>query len=58
MKHELVSKLLDGGMLRRAIMLPGVRMGARVVIGAGSVVTRHVPGDILAAGTWRVVRVL
>ena len=33
-----------------AIILPGVRIGARAVIGAGSVVTRDIPGDVFAAG--------
>ena len=33
-----------------AIILPGVRIGARAVIGAGSVVTRDVPGATFAAG--------
>lgn len=33
-----------------AIVCPGVRIGARAVIGAGSVVTRHVPEDVFAAG--------
>jgi maltose O-acetyltransferase len=33
-----------------AIILPGVRIGARAVIGAGSVVTRDVPDDTFAAG--------
>ncbi|KIF79798.1 sugar O-acetyltransferase [Noviherbaspirillum autotrophicum] len=32
------------------ILCPGVRIGARSVIGAGSVVTRDVPEDVLAAG--------
>jgi maltose O-acetyltransferase len=33
-----------------AIILPGVRIGSRAVIGAGSVVTRDVPDDMFAAG--------
>jgi maltose O-acetyltransferase len=40
-----------------AIILPGVRIGARSVIGAGSVVTRDVPDDVFAAGNpCRVIR--
>ena len=33
-----------------AIILPGVRIGSRAVIGAGSVVTKDVPDDVFAAG--------
>lgn len=33
-----------------AIICPGVRIGARAVIGAGSVVTRDIPEAVLAAG--------
>jgi len=33
-----------------AIICPGVRIGERTVIGAGSVVTRDVPSGVLAAG--------
>jgi maltose O-acetyltransferase len=40
-----------------AIILPGVRIGSRTVIGAGSVVTRDVPADTFAAGNpCRVIR--
>jgi maltose O-acetyltransferase len=33
-----------------AIICPGVRIGSRSVIGAGSVVTRDIPDDVFAAG--------
>src|SRR6476620_11192623 len=33
-----------------AIILPGVRIGSNVVIGAGSVVTKDVPDNTVAAG--------
>src|SRR3954464_4863665 len=40
-----------------AIVLPGVTIGSRSVIGAGSVVTRDVPEGVLAAGNpCRVIR--
>lgn len=40
-----------------AIILPGVRIGDRSVIGAGSVVTRNVPDAVVAVGNpCRVVR--
>ena len=42
-----------------AIILPGVTIGSRTIIGAGSVVTRDVPDDVFAAGNpCRVVRTL
>jgi maltose O-acetyltransferase len=42
-----------------ALILPGVRIGARSVIGAGSVVTRDVPEGVFAAGNpCRVIRSL
>lgn len=40
-----------------ALILPGVTIGSRAVIGAGSVVTRDVPEDVFAAGNpCRVIR--
>jgi maltose O-acetyltransferase len=42
-----------------AIILAGVRIGSRSVIGAGSVVTRDVPDDVFAAGNpCRVIRAI
>jgi maltose O-acetyltransferase len=40
-----------------ALILAGVRVGSRAVIGAGSVVTRDIPDDVFAAGNpCRVIR--
>ena len=40
-----------------ALILPGVTIGSRTVIGAGSVVTRDIPSDVFAAGNpCRVIR--
>lgn len=42
-----------------ALILPGVRIGSRAVIGAGSVVTRDIPERVFAAGNpCRVVRAI
>lgn len=42
-----------------ALILPGVRIGSRTVIGAGSVVTRDIPDDVFAAGNpCRVIRAI
>jgi len=41
------------------VVLPGVTIGARSVIGAGSVVTRSIPADVFAAGNpCRVIRAI
>lgn len=51
---EIGSDVWIGG---AAVILPGVRIGSRAVIGAGSVVTRDVPEGVLAVGNpCRVVR--
>jgi maltose O-acetyltransferase len=53
---EIGSDVWVGG---GAIILPGVRIGSRSVIGAGSVVTRDIPDDVFAAGNpCRVVRAI
>lgn len=42
-----------------AVICPGVTIGSRTVIGAGSVVTRDIPGGVFAAGNpCRVIRSL
>jgi maltose O-acetyltransferase len=51
---EIGSDVWVGG---GAIILPGVRIGSRAIIGAGSVVTRDVPEGMFAAGNpCRVIR--
>ena len=51
---EIGSDVWVGG---GAIILPGVTIGSRTVIGAGSVVTRDVPEGVFAAGNpCRVIR--
>jgi maltose O-acetyltransferase len=51
---EIGSDVWVGG---GAIILPGVRIGSRAVIGAGSVVTKDVPEGVFAAGNpCRVIR--
>jgi maltose O-acetyltransferase len=51
---EIGSDVWVGG---GAIILPGVRIGSRAVIGAGSVVTRDIPDGVFAAGNpCRVIR--
>jgi maltose O-acetyltransferase len=53
---EIGSDVWVGG---GAIILPGVRIGSRAVIGAGSVVTRDVPEGVFAAGNpCRVIRAI
>jgi maltose O-acetyltransferase len=40
-----------------AIILPGIQIGSRAVIGAGSVVTRNIPAGVFAAGNpCRIIR--
>lgn len=44
---------------RRRQILPGVTIGSRSVIGAGSVVTHDIPDDVVAAGNpCRIIRSL
>jgi maltose O-acetyltransferase len=51
---EIGSDVWVGG---ATLILPGVRIGSRAVIGAGSVVTRDIPDDVFAAGNpCRVIR--
>jgi maltose O-acetyltransferase len=51
---EIGSDVWVGG---GALILPGVRIGSRSVIGAGSVVTRDIPEAVFAAGNpCRVIR--
>jgi maltose O-acetyltransferase len=51
---EIGSDVWVGG---GAILCPGVRIGSRSVIGAGSVVTRDIPEAVFAAGNpCRVIR--
>ena len=51
---EIGSDVWVGG---GAMILPGVKIGSRAVIGAGSVVTRDVPEGVFAAGNpCRVIR--
>lgn len=53
---EIGSDVWIGG---GAIICPGVRIGSRSVIGAGSVVTRDIPDDVFAAGNpCRVIRAI
>lgn len=53
---EIGSDVWVGG---GAIILAGVRIGSRAVIGAGSVVTRDIPDDVFAAGNpCRVIRTI
>jgi maltose O-acetyltransferase len=53
---EIGSDVWVGG---GAMILPGVRIGARAIIGAGSVVTRDIPEGVFAAGNpCRVIREL
>src|SRR5882757_2610067 len=53
---EIGSDVWVGG---GALILPGVRIGSRTIIGAGSVVTRDIPDGVLAAGNpCRVIREL
>jgi maltose O-acetyltransferase len=51
---EIGSDVWVGG---GALILPGVRIGSKTVIGAGSVVTRDIPGGVIAVGNpCRVIR--
>lgn len=51
-KHDIRPVVIEDGawIAANAIILPGVTIGARSVVGAGSIVTRNVPPDTLVAG--------
>ena len=50
---EIGSDVWVGG---GALILAGVRIGSRAVIGAGSVVTRDIPASVFAGNPCRVIR--
>ena len=58
--RQAAVRIGDGTWLgARSVVLPGVTIGSRVLVAAGSVVTRDVPDDVLVAGNpARVVRQL
>lgn len=44
-------EIADGAFVgARAILLPGIRIGRRAVVGAGAVVSRSVPDNVVVAG--------
>lgn len=54
--HEAPVRIGDGTWVgARAVILPGVTIGKRVVVGAGAVVSRDVPDDSLVVGNPGVV---
>jgi acetyltransferase-like isoleucine patch superfamily enzyme len=57
-KERLIGAHIEAGAIigANAVLLPGVRIGARALVGAGSVVTRDVaPGMIVAGNPARVI---
>ena len=56
-RHPRSPSAQTSGSARGAIILPGVTIGSRTVVGAGSVVSRSLPSDVLAVGNpCRVIR--
>jgi maltose O-acetyltransferase len=59
LEYALPVSIGDGVWLGRAIVCPGVTIGANTVVGAGSVVTRDLPAKVVAVGNpCRVIRQL
>ena len=52
-KPDRASAQADAFIGTRAFVMPGVRVGARSLVGACSVVTKDVPDDCVAAGNPR-----
>ena len=50
LKRATPSKLAHWGRIQNATILPNIKVGKNVVVGAGAVVTKDVPNDLVVAG--------